>query len=118
MSKKHRIDYSNLSKMTEEPVEALQNEEVLEESEEASEIEESKPIYYAVVECRNLLNVRFSPEVGDNVICKIPKGTTVEVLDGAAGLTGDDSWSKISVEHNGVSVEGFVMSTYLNSRNF
>lgn len=110
MSKKHRINYSDPSSWKSEVVEPvteeIQNEEV---DAVAEEIIEEK--HFATVNCINLLNVRFSPEVGDNVICKISNGSEVEFL--GYDPLGNDAWSKISFEQNGIVITGYVMSEFL-----
>lgn len=113
MSKKHRINYSEYSTWDKciKDADEIQNEEVVEEVTDKIEEELVDEKHFATVNCINLLNVRFSPEVGDNVICKIPNGCEVEFL--GYDPLGNDAWSKISFEQNGVVITGFVMSEFV-----
>lgn len=113
MSKKHRINYSEYSTWDKcvKDADEIQNEELFEEVTDENEEKLVNEKHFATVNCINLLNVRFSPEVGDNVICKIPNGSKVEFL--GYDPLGNDAWSKISFEQNGVVITGFVMSEFL-----
>ena len=96
--------------------EAEVKEEKVEEKEEPAEVVEEKPKekkapkpVKAVVEgdFKNL-NVRSTPEVGNNIITELPKGTVVELLEKF------DEWSFIRfAAPNGLNGEAYVMTKFL-----
>lgn len=107
------------------------NDKIAEKIQEAKEVEETKEIEEEPVPkpapeelipddkpevkhgtvIAELLNVRSAPEVGDNIIGKLKRHTSVDII--TKGGT-DNTWFFVKGEMTtGVSVSGYVMSKYI-----